>query len=1427
MKSILQKFVVITLVTLLFASFLNISLPYANAAGTFIVPDDYLTIQAALDAAGSQTTIYVRSGVYEENVSIPYGRWYIDIVGEDTLDTVLNGSFLASYGSGYISVEHLTITGPVQVDYGVEELNPNFRLSDCVVNSNIVLSTTNSSIENNVIRGSLTFISALHIPASLNVVRNNTFLGSGIILNGMGGGAEGGCSNNLITDNTIISASVGITEEGRVTVGGPECWDNLISRNTIFNCSVGILSENGWSPRNTNITQNTIESNVFGIGLINVSGIGLWQNNFVTNNQGLNLSNVNSISIWGNNFLHNTWPTATVWGGGFTWDNGYLAGGNYWSNYNGTDFYHGPIQSLFGADGIGDTPYVIYGFLGNYTDRYPLMVANPRIIVSNTVEGEIPPDPWNGIITDNGTGALVANFTLPAAGGESMPSYWPEPVGKFYSITQGGVTQLVEPIRGNVSAQDFYAYNVSVGSGFAPYMEAGKSKIYLYEDTVTGALSLIIHHNKYLALVNFWVNMTLGGLPIGTDVLLQDDPTAEDFLGLMGGGVAFGYWWVGNWSGGNSDGGILGGLEYPESVWNITAQMLFTTGISAWEYQTESGPIALNMSEPLTISSENVVTREFLIAQHRKLGYDTSIIVNGITVPTITENSMDMALVSLGPDDTISVEFDNIPTGAYGKTTGTWSSVGWTYNLPCGVPILVQAALEPNINGGGIDLVKDKPTVIFVNISDVRARYDVLDNDLVKVAIYDNNNLFNNLFSVPIKKLALAQTNITVFYPNAPNIPVTDDQVTAVVSKQSIPTDPWTNLSSITRSVTVKETSELALYYACLNRAGDYGVEPLANYTAMVGNATDFINATYPIPNLTVDTIYKDLLGNQSTGSSLGLLKDCQWLAQLAKLQFPNRVAVGIGIGPNTTVGGTYKNYFAYHGATDKQGNVAVGVSFGPGTRGVVVMDGYYTAAAHELGHTFNLYYGVPEQYQSTTDYPGKKCNGFNPTTKQQCTGYDFMGLSPYRRTDITWVNTTSTYEYLFRNTTKVKNDPEILLVNGIIYKDGTVEFPLDWYHLQEGTPDTLPPGDFALRFVDADNHLLGETSFDAPFFMQIDPGMSVGEDLPDISGFGKVDTDFAGFSFATAYPEGTAEVQLVNMTDPDPQKQVIGTVEVQDIVNVVPPATTETHTGTEGSNGWYTSNVDVTLTATATGEIGVKEIHYTLDGTPNVIQGATAIFTISTEGTHSLSYWAVDNSGSIEPPHSQTIKIDKTPPTVELTLPQPLLHQAASATWIATDSISDVDGPASGTVAVDTSSVGPKTVTVTVKDYAGNSRTVTGTCYVTYAFSEFLEPINNDGTSIFKLGSTVPVKFQLKDAQGNLISTAVAKIYVTKITNAVLGDEMEPVSTSAATTGNLFRYTGDQYIFNLGTKTLSKGTWQIKVVLDDGTTKTVRISLR
>ena len=110
------------------------------------------------------------------------------------------------------------------------------------------------------------------------------------------------------------------------------------------------------------------------------------------------------------------------------------------------------------------------------------------------------------------------------------------------------------------------------------------------------------------------------------------------------------------------------------------------------------------------------------------------------------------------------------------------------------------------------------------------------------------------------------------------------------------------------------------------------------------------------------------------------------------------------------------------------------------------------------------------------------------------------------------------------------------------------------------------------------------------------------------------------------------------------------------------------------------------------------------------------------------------------------------------------------------------------------------------------------------------LQPINADGSSIFKLGSIVPVKFRLT-AESAAISDATAKLYVAQVSNGIAGPEAEAVSTSAATAGNLFRYDADsdRYVFNWSTKALQTGmgTYQLRIDLGDGTTNTVFVSLR
>jgi len=116
------------------------------------------------------------------------------------------------------------------------------------------------------------------------------------------------------------------------------------------------------------------------------------------------------------------------------------------------------------------------------------------------------------------------------------------------------------------------------------------------------------------------------------------------------------------------------------------------------------------------------------------------------------------------------------------------------------------------------------------------------------------------------------------------------------------------------------------------------------------------------------------------------------------------------------------------------------------------------------------------------------------------------------------------------------------------------------------------------------------------------------------------------------------------------------------------------------------------------------------------------------------------------------------------------------------------------------------------------------------YQFLGFLPPINTDGSSVFKRGSTIPVKFQLEDYEGNYCSTAEALISYAKIPGSFAGSSMDLVYSVPAKSGNLFRYDAKKnlYIYNLSTKSgFTVGTYELMVSLDDGSSYTVRIRLK
>ncbi|VVB85629.1 Periplasmic copper-binding protein (NosD) [uncultured archaeon] len=97
-------------------------------------------------------------------------------------------------------------------------------------------------------------------------------------------------------------------------------------------------------------------------------------------------------------------------------------------------------------------------------------------------------------------------------------------------------------------------------------------------------------------------------------------------------------------------------------------------------------------------------------------------------------------------------------------------------------------------------------------------------------------------------------------------------------------------------------------------------------------------------------------------------------------------------------------------------------------------------------------------------------------------------------------------------------------------------------------------------------------------------------------------------------------------------------------ISDLIEPTTLIGLSGTLGDNNWYTSDVQVTLTATDNeGGSGVAKTEYTING-GSWIQYSVP-FTISNEGTTTIQYKSTDVAGNVETVKTQDVKIDKTTP--------------------------------------------------------------------------------------------------------------------------------------------------------------------------------------
>ena len=248
------------------------------------VPQDYATIQGAVNAANAGDTIMVSAGDYNEYI---YVNKSLKIIGEGAESTVVH-----TIEDGYtfeVQADDVTISG--------------FTIHHVVVSCVYLYNSNRCNISYNVMDGTWYTIGLFN--SSHNFIGDNEITPTS---NGVGISLLVS-DNNVVAGNTVSGAREGV---GIDIIG----CDNLIENNHVFDCYGGIWPRG--SP-NTTIRGNTIEgipSAMWVCGPLN--------------------------RVYHNNFIHSQQIGGVE---GNVWDNG--VEGNYWDDYNGTDLNGDGVGDTF------------------------------------------------------------------------------------------------------------------------------------------------------------------------------------------------------------------------------------------------------------------------------------------------------------------------------------------------------------------------------------------------------------------------------------------------------------------------------------------------------------------------------------------------------------------------------------------------------------------------------------------------------------------------------------------------------------------------------------------------------------------------------------------------------------------------------------------------------------------------------------------------------------------------------------------------------------------------------------------------------------------------------------------------------------------------------------------------------------------------
>jgi len=324
-------------------------------------------------------------------------------------------------------------------------------------------------------------------------------------------------------------------------------------------------------------------------------------------------------------------------------------------------------------------------------------------------------------------------------------------------------------------------------------------------------------------------------------------------------------------------------------------------------------------------------------------------------------------------------------------------------------------------------------------------------------------------------------------------------------------------ISQLAKSVSVKETRNITIPFlkinGCLGVGDCYKAMTAASYSATHLESRHSALSLLPLApanfytpdtkTVLVGDPSRKVVGEAENGVSIteGLLNDLGNAYMTAKVLFP-QLDAAITIVP--------REYFDYHRAEGIKGLAAGNI-----ISSIFIEEQSGHVAPQEIAHT----YGLEHRFGPTNGYSiqGNSINAsiggggklIDPSTPNfMCSGSPECTSQP---PPAKWSD-TFTYNFLFEELLTSKAESELLLVSGVLYKDGAIEFK-EWRKLDWGTVTDLTPGPYSVVISNSNGAILEEIPFEASF---------------EIFGAHAGEFDLTPFAFAIPFPQGAAKVEFI-----------------------------------------------------------------------------------------------------------------------------------------------------------------------------------------------------------------------------------------------------------------------------------------------------------